>query len=123
MFAAQTIRRLALAALAALVFAQGAFAAMGCATLRADTEGSGSAIMPSGEPCALMGEAPSAVVLKHCAGDDSPVCLDPVVPAVVALALYVTIADATHIEPVPCDVALQRPLWPPPTILFARLRD
>ena len=123
MFAAKALRRLALAALAALVFAQGAIAAMGCATLRADAEGGAIAVMPSGQPCDMMGEAPAAVVLKHCAGDDSPVSLDAVLPTAVAVALYVAIARNTSVAAAPADVALQRPLWPPPAILFVRLRD
>ena len=123
MLSAQTIRRLAFTALAALVFAQGAIAAMGCATLRADAQGRDIAVMPSGEPCDMMGEAPAAVVLKHCAGDDSPVSLEAVVPTAVAVALYVTVAGDTCVASAPPDVALKRPLWPPPTILFARLRD
>ena len=123
MIAAKLLRRLALAALAALVFAQGAIAAMGCATLRADAEGGAIAVMPSGQPCDMMGEAPAAVVLKHCAGDDSPVSLDAVLPTAVAVALYVAIARNTRVASAPPDVALQRPLWPPPAILFVRLRD
>ena len=67
MFTARRIRLIALAALASLVFAQAATAAMGCATLRADTARSNVAVMPSGEPCEMMGGTPAALMLKHCA--------------------------------------------------------
>ena len=123
MFTAHSIRRLAFAILAVLVFAQGAVAAMGCATLRADAHHGGVAVMPSGEPCDMLGDTPAAIALKHSAGDDSPVSLDPVVPVAVVVALYATLARDMRIESAPPDISLQRPLWPPPAILFARLRD
>ncbi len=123
MFIAKSVRRVGLAALAVLVFAQGAVAAMGCATLRADPHHGGVAVMPSGEPCDMLGDTPVAIALKHSAGDDSPVSLDPAVPIAVVVALYATLAHDMRIESAPPDISLQRPLWPPPTILFARLRD
>lgn len=79
MFTARHFRRIALAALASLAFAQAAVAAMGCATLRADSTQGNVAVMPSGEPCDMMGGAPASITLKHCAqsaeavpGDLSP---------------------------------------------------
>lgn len=57
MFTANALRHPAGAALAALVFPQGAVAAMGCATLRVDAAHGDIADMPSGEPCDMMGEA------------------------------------------------------------------
>ena len=55
--------------LALLLFAQAATAIMGCATLRADPRNTGAAIMPSGEPCEMLGNAPAPGV---------PVTISPV---------------------------------------------
>ena len=79
MLTARRLRLIALAALASFGFAQAAVAAMGCATLRADAARGNVAVMPSGEPCEMMGGTPAAITLKHCAqstdavpGDCSP---------------------------------------------------
>ena len=80
MVIARTRKQLiALVALAAFVFAQAAVAVMGCATLRADPARGAFAVMPSGEPCEMMGAAPAALALEHLlpdaglgSGDTSP---------------------------------------------------
>lgn len=125
MFTACQFRRVAFATLASFAFAQAAVAAMGCATLRADAARGNVAVMPSGEPCDMMGDTPAPLTLKHCAqatdtatGDIASLdALD--FPAAVTLwpaAGFITLTplDGTH--------HAARILGPPPFALTQRLR-
>ncbi len=125
MLTARRFRLIALAALSAFVFAQAATAAMGCASLRADAVRGNVAVMPSGEPCEMMGGTPAPLMLKHCAqtvdaatGDLSSLhFLD--IPALSSLPPV-----AGLIAPVSLDHAHRsaRILGPPPFALTQRLR-
>ena len=125
MVIARTRKQLiALVALAAFVFAQAAVAVMGCATLRADPARGAFAVMPSGEPCEMMGAAPAALALEHLlpdaglgSGDTSPhfAAFVAVMPA-----LAVVPAEA-HPAPARFDHAA-RILGPPPFRLTQRVR-
>ena len=124
MFTARQFRRIALAALASFAFSQAAIAAMGCATLRADTARGNVAVMPSGEPCEMMGGAPASITIKHCAqtvdavpGDLASLHLDVSAPlplqapiGPIAAAVPGHTLRAAHI------------LGPPPFALTRRLR-
>lgn len=125
MFTARRFRLIALAAMASFAFAQAAVAAMGCATLRADTERGNVAVMPSGEPCDMMGKTPASITLKHCAqaadvvpGDLSPQHFlgAPALPSFRSSVDVVTPAAPEHAHPV------ARILGPPPFALTQRLR-
>lgn len=125
MFTARRLRLIALAALASLVFAQAATAAMGCATLRADTARGDVVVMPSGEPCEMMGGTPAPLMLKHCAqtvdaatGDCSSLhFLDlPAPPSLRPITSHVEPVSLAHAHPV------ARILGPPRFALTQRLR-
>ena len=125
MFTVRHFRRIALAALASFAFAQAAVAAMGCATLRADAARGNVAVMPSGEPCEMMGGTPATITLKHCAqstdaapGDFSPSHLfdagaPPSSRPSIGLVAPVALDPAYHVA---------RILGPPPFALTQRLR-
>ena len=124
MFTVRQFRRIALAALASFAFSQAAIAAMGCATLRADTARGNVAVMPSGEPCEMMGGAPASITLKHCTQTVDAAPGDPSSHHLDAFAL-------TSLQP-PCGpIAVAVPgrtlraaciLGPPPFELTQRLR-
>ena len=125
MFTVRQFRRIACTALASFAFAQAAVAAMGCATLRADAARGNVAVMPSGEPCEMMGGTPATITLKHCAqstdavpGDFSPFHLFD------AGALPSSRPSIGLIAPVALDHAhdVARILGPPPFALTQRLR-
>ena len=113
-----------LVALAAFVFAQAAVAVMGCATLRADPARGAFAVMPSGEPCEMMGAAPAALALEHLlpdaglgSGDTSPHF-----PAFMAVLPALTVVLAVG-RPASTRVDhAARILGPPPFRLTQRLR-
>ena len=125
MFTAHRFRLIALTALASFAFAQVAVAAMGCAALRADTARGNVAVMPSGEPCDMMGGTPAPLTLKHCAQTSDAATGDlsslhfPDLPAPPSL-LPVT----SHTGQVSLDHAHARAriLGPPPFALTQRLR-
>ena len=125
MFTARRFRLIALAALASFAFAQAAVAAMGCATLQADTAQGNVAVMPSGEPCEMMGGAPASITLKHCAqsadavpGDFSPLHFlgAPALPSLRPVTAIVAPATPAHAHQV------ARILGPPLFALTQRLR-
>lgn len=125
MFTARRFRLIALAALASLVFAQAATAAMGCATLRADTARGDVVVMPSGEPCDMMGGAPAALMLKHCAQTVDAVTGDLSSLHFLDLPAPPSLRPVTgHIEQVSLDHAhpVARILGPPRFALTQRLR-
>lgn len=115
---------IALIALAAFAFAQVAVAAMGCAALRADPALGNVAVMPSGEPCEMMGAAPAVIALEHLLPDAGLGSGDasPHLPDVVALlpAVNPTLTVA-HPAPARAEHAA-RILGPPPFRLTQRLR-
>ncbi|MBL8381254.1 MAG: hypothetical protein JNM79_25525 [Burkholderiales bacterium] len=116
------LRRAAIAAICFLAFAQAAAAMMGCSTLARDPA-RGVAVMPSGEPCPMLGDAPAAMVIKHAGGEEGSVAADAPFPPAPALALLTLPAAPVARAAAARDAALQRPLWPPAVILFARRRD
>ena len=125
MLATRRFRLITLAALASFAFAQAAIAAMGCATLRVDTARGNVAVMPSGEPCDMMGDAPAPITLKHCAQTADAALGDlsfhPVVDVPAPLTLrpslnVVASASLGHAHHV------ARILGPPPFALTQRLR-
>lgn len=122
MIRTRLLKRVAIAAICFLSFAQAAVAMMGCTTLARDPA-RGVAVMPSGEPCDMLGDAPAAMAIKHAGGEEGSVADDLVFPPAPALALLtLPAAPVVRAAPAP-DAALDRPLWPPPVILFARRRD
>lgn len=122
MIRARLRKRFAIAAICLLGFAQAATAMMGCATLARDPA-RGVAVMPSGEPCDMLGEAPAAMAIKHAGGEDGAVAADLPFPPAPVMVCFTVRVPSVACAAIPPDVALDRPLWPPPTILFARLRD
>lgn len=124
MFTARQFRCIAFAALASFAFAQAAVAAMGCATLRADAARGNVAVMPSGEPCEMMGGAPASITLKHCAqtadavpGDLASFHLDVSAP----LSLQAPVDPIAAAVP-GHTLRVARILGPPPFALTQRLR-
>ncbi|MFN0164244.1 MAG: hypothetical protein ACKVQQ_23655 [Burkholderiales bacterium] len=115
------LKQVAIAAIYLMSFAQAATAMMGCATLAQDPV-RGVAVMPSGEPCDLLGDAPAAMAIKHVGGEDGSVAADLPFPPAPEAALLILPAPPSHAT-VPPDATLDRPLWPPAAILFARLRN
>lgn len=125
MFIARRLRLIALAALASFAFAQAAVAAMGCATLRTDAAHGNVAVMPSGEPCDMMGAAPASIALKHCAQAADVVPADlalqhflgaPALPSLRASIVVLVPVAPGHVHHV------ARILGPPPFALTQRLR-
>ena len=116
----------ALLALAAFVFAQAAVATMGCITLRPDASHGNIAVMPSGEPCDMMGQTPAPLILQHvspdsagASGDAAPSLLSPTLPFLVAKVSF------TEGEGSPAFLRLrhsERILGPPSLRLTGRLR-
>ena len=125
MFTARRFRLIALTALSAFAFAQAAVAAMGCATLRADAAQGNVAVMPSGEPCDMMGAAPAPLTLKHCAQDIDAATADLSPHAspfdLPTLSIRVPFADAASFVSAPAHSA-PRILGPPPFRQTQRLR-
>ena len=124
MFNARSFRRIALAALASLTFAQGAVAAMGCATLRADAAQGNVAVMPSGELCDMLGSTPAPLCMKLFAqeapltdGDTTHAPALPVLPV-----LTVTARDAGALARFVRILAHPSILGPPPYLATLRLR-
>ncbi len=115
---------IALVALAAFAFAQAAVAAMGCAMLSADPAHGNVAVMPSGEPCDMLGAAPAPLAIEHLLPDAGLGSGDasqhfPTAMAVLP-ALTVDLAVA-HPASARVDHAA-RILGPPPFRLTQRLR-
>lgn len=113
-----------LIALAAFAFAQAAVAAMGCAMLSADPAHGNVAVMPSGEPCDILGATPASLALEHLlpdaglgSGDASPHH-----PAGMAVLPALTV-DLAAARPASARVDhAARILGPPPFRLTQRLR-
>ena len=115
---------IAFVALAAFAFAQAAVAAMGCAMLSADPAHGNVAVMPSGEPCDMLGGTPASLTLKHILPDTGLGSGDasPHHPAFLAVLPALTIVLAVeHPAPARVDHAA-RILGPPPFRLTQRLR-
>jgi hypothetical protein len=123
MFTARRLSRIAFFAIALFAFAQGAAGAMGCTMLRTQGE---VAIMPSGEPCEMMGSTPARITLKAFAPDASTGHADDGAQQVEQAAqsfLTVALPDAggSHHLAAPRR-ASPRILGPPPYLATLRLR-
>lgn len=124
MFTARRLRLIALTALASLAFAQAATAAMGCATLRSDTARGDVAVMPSGEPCEMMGSLPAQITLKAFSPDASATQFDagnsiaiPALPVLMVPMSYSRLSDGPDRATPPPSI-----LGPPPYLATLRLR-
>lgn len=126
MMFSRTRRQLAaLIALGAFVFAQAVIAAMGCAALGPDTARGNVAIMPSGEPCEMMGGTPAPLAISICT-PDTAIQADTSAPAPLAAlpsAIAYALLDAGRgqLESF-APRASARILGPPPFRLTQRLR-
>jgi hypothetical protein len=125
MFTARRLRLIALAALASFGFAQAAVAAMGCATLRADAARGNVAVMPSGEPCDMMGDTPAPLTLKLCAQTGDAVAGDLSVQHLLGAAALPSLQPSVRLDERAASALVQpaaRILGPPPLALTQRLR-
>ena len=117
------LRRIACVALASFAFTQGVAASMGCTALRAQGE---VAVMPSGEPCEMMGSTPARITLKAFAPDASTGHADDGPHQVAQAAqFFLTVAwvDASGPRHLAAPHrAAPRILGPPPYLSTLRLR-
>lgn len=121
---ASLLRRIACVALASFAFAQGVAASMGCGALRAQDN---VAVMPSGEPCEMLGAVPAPMTLKVFAPDASTGHVDGGADHLVAhpAASFLTVALPHAGEPdhrAAPRLASPRNLGPPPYLATLRLR-
>lgn len=125
MFLVRARRKLtALVALTAFAFAQAAIAAMGCAALVADPGRQNVAVMPSGEPCEMLGATPAPLVQQHlmadasCGTGDAP----PQLSDIGAGGIVPVLVPQPVKAGVTVSLCAPRNLGPPPFRLTRRLR-